>query len=595
MHRHTWCVASGGKCLTVLIYLQAGHSHHFIVKIPSKDSKEYTCQCSQACTVLEAIKSNEIFKKLIQCKDENIIIQLGTGDKKSIIATHFPCTCVADGETLIIFCKSEKIEEAQNQQRQMVHPKDRYSVFYIDTVGGINTKTKLLFRSRFVKDFKSLCVYGELGTTVEDALKRDGRFIEWLGYFSLSDNEHPKRRTVRTQNVDTLHQKTLKICLPLQRREMDDKCQVNDTESRLVRKVAQHRGVSVETEMKQQDSSVSVEEIYKLLSDQFPDLKEWMEKRFSGDSYQEELRRVDFGKIQQSFSEVHRVRKLLKLGKSVCKISVTDVCVGTGFVLFDNFILTNAHLFKDHVNDKKLEDGIKVFALFNYDDPEPYSNYHCFTAEDTFVDIDFDLDYAVLKLSPEGFKPNQLAQGNTIKIPSGLLKMFGPLPESGEACIIGHPAGDVKKMDPTWIIEKEKREKAVEDHLDAFKGNLFIVHSIIQALGNQGIENILNGGRKADKVGTYHTFMYHGSSGSPVFDARGRVFGLHTAGYGYGFPQHEKHVIEFAQALLTIFEKFVGNLREIGDDELLGQVRKAAGENNHLQKILNFEEPMDLD
>lgn len=40
-----------------------------------------------------------------------------------------------------------------------------------------------------------------------------------------------------------------------------------------------------------------------------------------------------------------------------------------------------------------------------------------------------------------------------------------PLPPNGKACIIGHPAGEVKQMDPTCIIETEKRGQAADDYL----------------------------------------------------------------------------------------------------------------------------------
>ncbi|XP_063324600.1 uncharacterized protein LOC134623367 [Pelmatolapia mariae] len=46
------------------------------------------------------------------------------------------------------------------------------------------------------------------------------------------------------------------------------------------------------------------------------------------------------------------------------------------------------------------------------------------------------LDYVILKLETE-------------KVPPGLLKRFGPVPSDGEACVVGHPGGGVKKMSPT--------------------------------------------------------------------------------------------------------------------------------------------------
>ncbi|MEQ2260046.1 hypothetical protein XENORESO_000011 [Xenotaenia resolanae] len=567
------------------------HSHHFTVKFNSSAVKKYTIDCDQPRSVLEAIKcSLGPAKKMIKWSDENIIIQLGKEDWHYVIPTHFPCSCVADGESLIIhYGKSEKIEVVQGQHDKTIHPKDKYSVFYIDTVGGQKTKTKDLFRSKTIKKFKYLCVYGEKGMTVEEALKRDGRFVDDLGEFTLSDNKNPNCVTVRTQRVDGLHQKTFKICLPL------NKWENVDNPTSFILDVARESGKSVKKTMEQSASSVNVDEIYQRLRQQFPDLKKWMESRFPGNSYQEalKLRNENFGKIQQSFSEVHRIEKLLKMGKSVCKVVVKDVCQGTGFVLFDRFILTNAHLFDGFVQGNNLPDHINVYALFNYDDPEPETNYYFFSAEKTFVDLDETLDYAVLELKPEGQKSNPKTKPENIKVPPGLLNRFGPLPKNGEACIIGHPAGGVKKIDPTCIIDPKEREQAVNDHLAKHKDSMFILQSVFQ-IKNRGIDDIMMGGEKAKQVATYHTFMYHGASGSPVFDAHGQLFGLHTAGYGYGLPEMKDSVIEYAYPVLTIFERFVSNLKESGNDQMLEKVKDAVAENHHLKRILQIE-PMEVD
>lgn len=79
-----------------------------------------------------------------------------------------------------------------------------------------------------------------------------------------------------------------------------------------------------------------------------------MESRFPGNSLQEafNLGKENFGKIQESFSDIHKVKELLKLSKSVCLITGSSIKQGTGFVLFDNYVLTNAHLFEDWVQSK---------------------------------------------------------------------------------------------------------------------------------------------------------------------------------------------------------------------------------------------------
>ncbi|XP_038586373.1 uncharacterized protein LOC119911541 [Micropterus salmoides] len=195
-----------------------GHLRHFTVKCRT-DRKDYTIDCDQHRTVLEAIKSSDHYqKKMKKSLDENIVIQLGKEDRESIVATHFPCSCIQDGESLIITCTSEKVEEAQDQHDQTIHSRDGYSVFYIDTVGGQNAKTKKLFRSKAVKQFKYLCVYGKKGMTVEEALRRDGRFTDDLGSFSLSDNSDPNCITERTRKVDNLDKKKFRLCLERNKR-----------------------------------------------------------------------------------------------------------------------------------------------------------------------------------------------------------------------------------------------------------------------------------------------------------------------------------------------------------------------------------------
>uniref|UniRef100_A0A3P9NH37 Serine protease n=1 Tax=Poecilia reticulata TaxID=8081 RepID=A0A3P9NH37_POERE len=563
-----------------LFYLQQDdHLHSFTVKFGS-DPNEYSIDCTKPCTVFEVIKSQhntelqnemdksqkKIKKEKIKVSEENLIIKVGKGNDAPIVATHFPCCCVEENQCLTIMIMHTAVEKRREELR--VLPKENYSVFFIDKeLGkGDQYKSDMVFTCKNIpENCKYFCVYGKKRMTVEEALRQDGRFVDSLTDFSLSDNENKQLRK-HTAVVDNLDGKKFKMCkLPPKNQPKAKNPKQQEVENH--------------------------EEINDLLRKQFPKLKALMESRFPGRSFEKtltNLKEEKFGKIQQSFSETHRLEKLLKMGKSVCKVlvkrkdfidnQVTDVCQGTGFVLFDRFILTSAHLFDKCVEGKKLLDQINVSARFQYND-DPETNYFHFYAEKTFIDIDNELDYAVLELKPEGQNSIQ-NNGENVKVPPGLLNSFGPLPGNGEACLIGHPAGSVRKIDPTCIIEPEKRKQvkidptciiepekrkqAVMDHLSKYTDCKFILQSVNHEIKNQGVDDIMMGGEKAEQVAAFNTFMYHGASGSPVFDAHGRIFGIHTGGYGLS-----DHIIEYAHLLLTIFEKFVINLKESGNDQML--------------------------
>ncbi|XP_039887357.1 serine protease FAM111A-like [Simochromis diagramma] len=447
-------------------------------------------------------------------------------------------------------------------------------------------KKKKLFKSGTLKHFKYLCVYGEKGITVAEALKRDGRFTDDLGYFELV-NINDKCKTECTDEIDNLDKMKFKICLPRgANMETKDVKQVaipgqqkpphasNNAErtrqTRSVLTLAQQKEISITTAAKETGCSIDSKEVYKLLCKQFPHLKQWMESRFPENSFQKtlKLRKENFGKIQQSFSEIHQVRLLLELSESVCLLEVpindSSIKQGTGFVLFDNFVLTNAHLFKYWVDSKlpNWHKHVNITAVFNFEKQD--SDKNKINAK-VFVGND-KLDYAILELKP-----------NKLEVPPGLLKRFGPVPLDGAACVVGHPGEGVKKMDPTCIIVKEGREEAVNKTLEDYKDNLILLYEINQAIKNHPCENIYV---------TYNSFMYHGSSGSPVFDAYGQVFGLHSGGFFYGFPKTEQSVIEYSFPLLTIFENFVDNVKKEGNENLLERVEEEAKGNPHLENII---------
>ncbi|XP_039461011.1 serine protease FAM111A-like [Oreochromis aureus] len=568
---------------------QDPHKHEFTVEF---GSEKYNIDCERPCTVLKAIKSKAIYKKTVKCTDEYVIIRRGTGDDESIVPTHFPCSCISDGELLSISSINNK-QVGETKDVRDIRPKDSYSVFYIDTTGGKNLKPNKHLKFTILNQFKYLCVYGEKGITVEEALKRDGRFTDDLGSFELI-NITDKCKTECTDKIDRLDEKKFQI-RRLQKANAETTTDVNQVaipgqqklqnpphasnnaqrtrETRSVLGVAQQKGISIKTAAKETNSSIDPKEVYKLLRKQFPRLKQWMESRFPDNSFQEtlKLRKENFGKIQQSFSEIHKVRLLLELSESVCFITGSFIKQGTGFVLFDNYVLTNAHLFKYYIDSKlpNWHEIANVTVVFNFETQE-FKEMNKINAK-VFVG-DAELDYIILKL-----EKTEAPLETESQVPPGLLKRFGPVPLDGEACVVGHPGEGVKKMDPTCVIEKDKREEAVNKNLEDYKEYFITLYAINQAIKNDPYENIYV---------TYNTFMYHGSSGSPVFDATGQVFGLHSGGFFYGFPKTKQSVIEYSFPLLTIFENFVGILKKKGNENLLARVEKEAKGNQYLENII---------
>ncbi|XP_058481011.1 serine protease FAM111A-like [Solea solea] len=270
--------------------------------------------------------------------------------------------------------------------------------------------------------------------------------------------------------------------------------------------------------------------------------------------------------------ETYGDKELLNPVRSVCKIKITilnrkDIEYwGTGFVFFDNFLLTNAHLF----NDLKETDTVEIVTTFNYEH-EPKTNYWKLCEN---VYLNKDLDFAILRLFPE----------LSSVIPPGLLKRVGPLPEKGKACIIRHPHGDVKGFECIQIIEKDERINAIKLHLSQYNGTIKSEQELI----SQGIKKILPGGALAKECVTYNTVvMKHGSSGSPVFDEYGNLIGLHTGGYKHKCQDgSEQTAIAYAISLLYIIKSIVSVLREKNDEMLLANITEEAKGNQYLNNIL---------
>ncbi|XP_055013546.1 uncharacterized protein LOC110160843 [Boleophthalmus pectinirostris] len=292
------------------------------------------------------------------------------------------------------------------------------------------------------------------------------------------------------------------------------------------------------------------ENIHNVVFHQCPELRKFLNNRFPDDLFQNALKKVNFKKVQQTFSEVFRLRKLIHLGESVCVLYIGNICQGSGFVLFENLILTNAHLFCKALSEDGRTLNERVQAVFNYENPlVENDSLLIFDVHSEVIDLNKEMDYAILYLYNPEHKP----------VPPGLLPHSGPKPDDGGACVMGHPGGQVKKIDLTSIIVMNERQDAANEHLEPYDNIDRMV--IVRRAREQNIESIWT----LDSVITYTTTnMYHGSSGSPLFDDQCRLVGLHTSGFTYDFKGKTCSIIEYALPVLDIFSSFVHNMRTNG-------------------------------
>ncbi|CAJ1078589.1 protein FAM111A [Xyrichtys novacula] len=603
------------------------HRHTIKIRFGDKDPNVYPVPCTEPQTVLAAIKTRKKYESL-KYSDQKIMIEMRWEGKVISIPTHFPCTLLKDEEILFVRKTAKEVEEVNEPQtKEDILSKDKYSVFYIDSEGGQNTETKPFLKSNEFKKLNYLCVYGNKEipseeNSVRKTLEQDGRFdrntFSQVSSFTLTDNDQPDTVIQCNDPVEPLQGKYLKITFPWgegakKKRESERTRQLEKTfpqgegaknkrepdaseKTRRLEELVKRSGFCLKKA--EGESGVDPEEIGKDLPEQFPELSKVVESRFPGNSFQEVLNKSKekFAEIQQSFRDVSTHRTLLERGQSVCQVVIEGEkrSRGTGFVLFDNFIMTNAHLFRGCTKGKRLLDGTKVHVLFNYEKPESNTSKH-YVQLSHKSKIKYGLDYAILEIQPEGQHSSQTPSGQTEEpsptqteessIPPGLLEELGKMPEKGGLCIIGHPNGEVKKMDLTCIIEPEKREQAVCEELPKYR-DLKIIFSIVDMLKRRSIEKLMMGEGKAVNLGTYKTFMYHGSSGSPVFDTEGRVWGLHSAGYDYKVENSTESVIEFAYPLETIIKDYVNALIQENNQEQLRRIHEVAEKNTVLQEVL---------
>uniref|UniRef100_A0A8C3VZ96 FAM111 trypsin like peptidase B n=1 Tax=Catagonus wagneri TaxID=51154 RepID=A0A8C3VZ96_9CETA len=253
-----------------------------------------------------------------------------------------------------------------------------------------------------------------------------------------------------------------------------------------------------------------------------------------------------FGKVTENSTSVETCERLIHHSESVGFMK-WDVNGNSGnatcFVIKNGYIFTCRHvlslILRNNANPSSLLDIISncVKVTFSYKNFCPKDD-DWFSLEKWFAVSDETLDYAVLKLSRNGNR-----------YPPGLFQHVSPPPSSGLLYLIGHPEGQIKKIDGCAVIPLEQRlGRYPEDHQDEVVGTYASTYNAYPVLTQRSFLTQV----WSSETLSYDTCFSSGSSGSPVFDACGRLVAMHSFGHFYRHENKVHALIEFGYSMASI-------------------------------------------
>ncbi|XP_038860350.1 serine protease FAM111A-like isoform X1 [Salvelinus namaycush] len=566
-------------------------SHSFRYRF---EYKQYRVTCHTHGTVLDALRTSPEFENMTKKKQGMEIVIQREKERRAAVSTHFPCHLIDNDELVTVsFIKVPNGSSPDTQSlykqsnpRKKIQP-DKLMTFCVETQGGQNIKTKVMKNPELRKKVKYVCVYGYKGEKVKQALRRDGRFDKTILKTRCVLSE-PETRvdTEMSQPVDGLDGKSHQgregemLVVKVKRIGRVSQPQPDSLEdwdntpteelsvppggtseaalspqnptttdtvqTQLQSKEAGKDGSSLVVKQKRQEIPNS-KEILNILPSQYAGLEDHLKERenLKKPSDVQQFLRVEFGKKTQGFQEVKKVKILMELSASVCQVRIEGTAKGTGFLLFDKFILTNAHVVQEIYEPitNTLQQSVKV--TFDFEDLGEKTQQIPVQSEVVAYgkDDSGNVDFALLELSSD---PD-------ITLPLSLLDTFSfPSPDGG-IFIIGHPEGGVKKTDPCFIIQRGDFEQAVEKHLTENKEFLHVIKR--RCLEEKW--DITHLPRDTKKI-IYDSCLFHGAFGSPVFNEYCQLIAMHTGGYSYpGEGQKTQSIKEYAIPLSGILEEII--------------------------------------
>nr|XP_039326924.1 serine protease FAM111B [Saimiri boliviensis boliviensis]XP_039326925.1 serine protease FAM111B [Saimiri boliviensis boliviensis] len=570
-------------CFTFTLNENSGKLNHSVFTAYGKPSESIDSALSANEHFSERMK-NHCNKNIIVYEEKTIegYINLGMPLKCLPIGSHFKIT----------IDKTKSSEEDGHILRQFENPDMECILFYVIAIG--RTIKKIVKIKKLHEKGCKLCIYALKGETIQEALCKDGRFRSDIDEFKWTLMEGHKKIYGKQSIVDEISGKVLEMDISkketLQKKDIYKKTKQNENATDEINhqslvhkqekdgetedvehsreKILSPQNLGHDIKSRQYAINLDVQkEAINLLKNlqmlnetiisQHPHFKEeaqWVRRYF-----QEEQKRMNlspfkqfsiykkfFGKITANAISVATCEQLTYLSKSVGFLE-WDNNGNTGnatcFVFNGGYIFTCRHVVELMVGkntDQSLWPHIisqYAKVTFTYKEFSPTGN-NWFFIEPWLKVSNETLDYAILKLNENGNA-----------FPPGLWRQISPQPSTGLIYLIGHPKGQIKKIDGCAVIPINERLEKYPNHCQEGLVDPHGTNSNVYPMFTQRsfLSEVWN-----TQTLSYDTCFSDGSSGSPVFNASGKLVAMHTIGHFYKDGDNVFALIEFGYSMDSI-------------------------------------------
>ncbi|XP_067916311.1 serine protease FAM111A-like [Heterodontus francisci] len=504
---------------------------------------KYTFFGKPGDSLLEALRSSAVFKRKEQENKSRQVVPCGIEPLHGIVNHWIPCQFLPAGTYFkLLFVKSQENriygEEKITERMQKKHPILFYVFPHGKTEGGDNRK--IISCPRISNRKTNLCVLGFKGETIQEALMLDGRFChdKINDFCQLVTTGNPETKTQFTNTVNSLNGQVfqIEVTKAASREVMTGQCEVAAAQSSTaVRKV--HSSSSKKGNGSKCISMVRIQNLppymrnrnETIISDFQILMKDKSQSGIVNFLKSEYKKQVDISIPVKDFPMLNA--KSLSVGYIVT--SSPENCSATCFILKDAYILTCYHVVEGLVGkdnaaggDASIAKVLHKVVTVTFDDERSKLQGSSYKVKEWFEVYSKELDYAVLELE-------ECPQRESKPLP-GLLENQSGTHQHGTVYIIGHPKGEIKKIDNCAVLPVPTQDPQVKKGIqEQMKSHLESDCSLEQILTTVYLvsQQILLLNHKQQHL-KYDTCLFYGSSGSPVLNTDREVVAMHCAGIG---------------------------------------------------------------